>query len=208
MIYLPIVISSLSLIVAFLTLYNTNLRYPDIHSYVGPLTKLYYPSDGGFAMYIPTTFINSAPRSGTVLRAAILLHRKDSTQEQYFMEWGSFSKYDSQNGNWVYEDICHAIPVAGKSSASKIIWFNWLTSSQPQLVISSGEYLVTLFYWLDGRPVPKTDSHELYISKEVFDALENYRKAGRSTTVEVALDKRLERNRVMTSDEAGKLLKA
>ena len=58
--YLTIVISLLSLVVAGVTLYNTHLRYPNIYPHLGPLIKIYYPSDGGFAMYIPTTFINSA----------------------------------------------------------------------------------------------------------------------------------------------------
>lgn len=205
--YLALAVSVLGLIVAGATLYNTHLRHPRIHSYLGPLIKLYYPGDGGTGIYIPITFINSAPRVGTVLRAAILLHRKDSTQEQYFMEWGSFSRLDTQSGNWVYENICHALPVDGKSSITKVVWFNWLASSQPSLIFKPGEYVLTLFYWLGGHEQPKTEIHELHISDDLSEALEGYRAEKRSTTVELALDKHLARNSILTSDAAQKLLR-
>lgn len=204
--YLPIAISGLSLAVAAITLFLAQFSGPKISVHVGPTIKLYYPRDGGFAVYIPTTFINQAARMGVVFRAAISVVRSENPQERFFIEWGSFSIYDPQTGNWRYEDMAHALAVPGKSAVNKLLWFNWLSSSTPQLRIREGEYVVNVHYWTAQTGIPRNAAHKCHISAEVFAKLDSYRAAGKSTTVEVVLDREIDRNRVMTPHEAKVLL--
>mgnify|MGYP001107941469 CR=1 FL=1 len=204
--YLPIAISVLSLAVAATTLFLAQFRSPRISIHVGPTVKLYYPKDGGFAAYIPTTFINDSARMGAVFRTAISLVRNENPQDRFFIEWGSFSTYDPQTGNWRYEDMAHALAVPGKAAVNKLLWFNWLPSSSPLLHIREGEYTLTVHYWTAQTGNAANDIHNCHISGETFVKLESYRTAGKATIVEVVLDRQLDQNRLMTPHEAKALL--
>jgi hypothetical protein len=204
--YLSLVISILSLGVAATALFVSQFRGPRISVHVGPSVKLYYPKEGGFAVYIPITFINDSARMGTVFRAAISLVRIENSEERFFIEWGSFSTYDPQTGNWRYESMAHALAIPGKVAVNKLFWFNWLPSSLPPLRICEGEYILTVHYWTKRTSSPAHDAHKLHISEETFTTLESYRIDGRATTIDLILDKQLERNRVMTPHEAKALL--
>ena len=132
--------------------------------------------------------------------------RNENPQERFFIEWGSFSIYDPQTGNWRYDDVAHALVVPGKSAVNKLIWFNWLPASSPQLCIREGGYILTVHYWTAQTGNPVNDVHKCDISGEIFAKLESYRAEGKATTIEVVLDRQLDRNRVMTQHEAKVLL--
>jgi hypothetical protein len=200
--YLPMVISALSLGVAVMTLFLSQLRGPRISVHAGPSVKLYYPKEGGFAVYVPTTFINDSARMGAVFRAAVSLVRTDNPRERFFIEWGSFSKYDPQTGSWRYEDMAHALAVPGKAAVNKLLWFSWLPSTIPSMRIREGHYILTVHYWTRRAGKPTNDVHELHISEQTFDQIESFREGGKATTVEVVLDKQVDANRVMTPQEA------
>jgi hypothetical protein len=102
--------------------------------------------------------------------------------------------------------MAHALAVPGKSAVNKLLWFNWLSSSAPQLLIREGEYIVNVHYWTAQTGIPQNAVHKCHISAEVFATLDSYRAEGKSTTVEVVLDREIDRNRVMTPHEAKVLL--
>lgn len=204
--YLPIAISVVSLGLAATALFMSQFRGPKISVHVGPIVKLYYLMDGGFAMYIPTTFINDSPRMSVVFRVAISLLRTENPHERFFIEWVSFSAYDPETECFRYEDIAHALAVPGMAEVNKMIWFHWLTSSTPSLHIREGEYDLTIHYWITETGKPVNNIHKFYVSEDTFAKLESYRTGGKDITVEVVLDKQLDRNRLMTPHEAKALL--
>lgn len=205
--YLPLAISILSLGITATALFVSQFRGPKISVHVGPSVKFYYTKDNEFAVYIPTTFINDSARMGMVFKAAISLMRSENPQECFFIEWGSFSTYDPQAGNWRYESMAHALAVPGKAAVNKLLWFSWLASSIPPLHIYQGEYILTVHYWTTQTGFPSHDSHKLCISEEAFTTLESYRIAGCSTTIDLVLDRQLDQNLVMTPHEAKAVLK-
>jgi hypothetical protein len=204
--HLPIAISVMSLGVAAITLYLSQFRGPRISVHAGPSVKLYYPTDGGFAVYLPTTFINDSSRMGTVFRTAISMVRNENAQERFFIEWASFSTYDPQSGSWRYESMAHALAVTGKAAVNKLLWFHWLSTSSPTLRIREGEYTLTVHYWTKPTGNPTHDVHTLHISEKTLAVLESYRTSGKATTVDLVLDRQLDQNRVMTPHEAKALL--
>jgi hypothetical protein len=204
--HVPVAISIISLGVAATALFMSQLRKPNLAVHVGPNVKLYYPNDGGFAVYIPTTFINDSPRMGTVFRAAISLTRTDNPQQRFFIEWGSFSTYDPATQIWRFEAMAHALAVPGKAAVNKVIWFNWLPSSNPALRVREGEYTLSLHYWTARSGKPVNDVHTLNISEEDSSRLEGYHSSGKATTLDFVLDRQLDRNRVMTPNEGTALL--
>jgi hypothetical protein len=206
MTYVPIIVSLLSLCVAGLTLFMMQFRAPRISVHAGPVIKFYYLVGGGCGLYVPTTFINDAARMGVVFRAALTLMRTDNPQERFFLEWSSFSAYDSRTENWRYDDIAHALAVPGRSAVNKLMWFNWMASSTPALRLREGEYVLTVHYWTRRTGTPSRLSQRLHVSGSVFDELESYRTQGKSTTVEFVLDRQLDRNRLLTPHEARTLL--
>jgi hypothetical protein len=87
-------IAIISLLIAATTLFLTQLRSPKLISQSGPFVKVYYAdyeTGGSFGLYLPVTIINKSARTGTLLNAAITLHRKDTPEQSYFMQWREFS---------------------------------------------------------------------------------------------------------------------
>ncbi len=203
---ISIVIAFISLSVSAGTFFLTQ-RPPVLESYIGPIIKVYYPSDGGFAFYLPISFINYASRTGVVVRSAVIIYRKDTPQEQYFIEWDSFSTFTSDENSWTFSEVASILAIPGKSAVSKIAWFRWKPSSHPTLQIRPGEYILTFYYWTKSKGRPQVDvPHELYISNELFEELEKYRSDSKSTIVDVVLDRQIAKNRSMTLHEANKIL--
>jgi hypothetical protein len=205
---LALTISLSSFVVAASTLFFTHLRPPKIVARIGPSIRIYYAdysTGGSFGIYVPATFLNLAGRTGTVLNAAITVHRSDAAEQQFFMQWRQFSKLD-EDGDWTHETNAHALAVPGKSSETKMIWFMWQTGSEPKLLIREGEYLLRFLFWTRPGNKPCSIYHKFFVSNAVYEHLEGFRRDKRSTTTEIVLDQAFSANRLLTSHESKMLL--
>src|SRR5271166_3151061 len=102
-------ISLVSLVVSGSALFYSQLRGPKLLNVIGPAFKLYYPADGGTGFYLPATFLNEAPTTGTVLRCGITLFRKSSPEERFFMEWRYFARLGPDASKFMLEEPAHAL---------------------------------------------------------------------------------------------------
>ena len=154
---LAILISVLSLLVAFSVFFMTYLRRPVISCQIGPTVQIYlgdHAIGGSTGFYLPITFENAAARTGIVTNAALVCRRRDEPEQQFFMTWKDFANLGPEDGGWRAEEIAHAIAVPGRSTVAKIVWFMWYAESTPKLILREGTYVLELVYWmrLSGKP--------------------------------------------------------
>jgi hypothetical protein len=201
---LALIVSISSFVVSAATLFLTHLRPPKIVARIGPPIRIYYSDHSkgvSFGIYVPATFINLSGRTGTILSAAITIHRVDAAQQRFFMQWRQFSKLDEE-GDWIPESNAHALAMPGKTSQTKMIWFMWQTESQPKLFIREGEYELTFLFWDHPKSKPHSIRHRFFVSETVYNHLESFVRDKRSTTTEIVLDQEFSSNRLLTSHEA------
>jgi hypothetical protein len=194
-------ISILGFLVSATTLFLTQLRPPDISTIVGPAIKLYYPTDGGFGIYIPVTFVNTSPNTGIVLRCGITIYSKAAPDQKYYMEWRFFVKLESTSGSrqhYVFEDNAHGIAIPQNSFVSKMIWTTWSQFTKPPFQITEGDYVMILHYWTKPTGTPLNGEHSFYLSNDAYKRLEEFRIAKSETIVDVDLDKPLTGDAIRT----------
>ncbi len=202
---LSTVIALLSLVVSAVALIFSQFRPPKLSNVIGPEFKIYYPPDGGFGVYIPATFLNQSPRTGTVLRCGISIFRKSSPDQRFFMEWRYFVTLNPDL-SFKLEESAHALAVPPNSSVTKMIWLTWRSTSTPELRIAEGEYGIIFHYWSGSVDKPRNDPHEFYIDRAIEEELEGYRVNKKSRVVDLLLDKKIASNKLLTSYESKSLL--
>jgi hypothetical protein len=207
--FVTIGISFLSLLIAVGTLFLSQLGAPSISPVIGPEILVYYPPDGGFGLYVPSTFLNDAPRTGTIIRTAIMLFRASTPEERFYMQWRGFSSLRPDAPNSYarkLDESAHAITVPGHASITNMVWFTWRTESNPQFQLVEGPYKLIFYYWTSVASKPNSEEHEFFIDQYILGTLDEYRRNKKSTIVELILDKQLSPNRLMNTYEAKTLL--
>jgi hypothetical protein len=197
-------IALLSLVISGVALFFSQLRAPRLSQVSGPEFQIYYPQDGGFGVYLPVSFLNKSPNTGTIVRCGITLFKKSNPEERFYMEWRFFIRL-GPDSNPIKEELAHAITVPGMSSVTKTIWLTWRANSVPQIQIVEGEYAMVFHYWTHPSGKPNNDCHEFYIDKATQSELESYRSSKQSYVVTLALDKKFASNKLLTSYEANSL---
>jgi len=206
---IAIIIASLSIVIAALTFYFTQLQAPKLTALIGPSFNFYYAdysSGGSSAMYLPVTFINRSTKTGTITNVAIRIYKKDLPEQSYLMQWREFSKLDPEESIWVYEEMAHALAIPGKSTINKIIWFMWGADSKPKLILQKGAYKIDFYYWEQPNKPPHLETHGFVISDSIYDKFEQFRSGKSKTVIPIRLDKQIEQNRFMTEHEVQRLL--
>jgi hypothetical protein len=197
---LSTLISLIGLAVSIFVFVQTQFGKSEISAIVGPSIEVYYTNDGGVGFYIPATFLNRSSKTGAILKSAITLFRKDNPEQRFYMEWRSFASMGQVSGdNYAYHitEWAHAIAVAEKSADRKLLWITWRTTSEPKLVLSEGEYVLTFHYWNEWDPMPHNDTHTFTMDQSMQKALETNKGA----TVTVGLDRNASANRIFTSHD-------
>jgi YD repeat-containing protein len=205
------IISVVSLGVSIVVFILVYLRPPSITSVLGPKIMLYYKdfdfetTRETFGLQVPVAFLNTAMKTGLVLSAWLLIHREDTPQERYRMEWNKFGKFTEKG--WVFEDEAHALAVPGNSSVARTICFYWQWDSDPKLVLREGVYNVALCFQVErcGHLKMKIKTHEMRISRRQYRDLEDKRAKRSSETVYARLDVELPANQIMTESESRKV---
>lgn len=198
---LALIISIISVAIAAVTLFLTDLRPAQITLHLGPGLKIYYTELGGVSFYLPITFINVSPRTGIVYRATMTLFKQDMPDTRYLFQWRSFSKFDSATGVWVYDEIAHALAVPGKSAVAKVVWFSWPEDLDDKPTICDGKYVVVLHIWFGSDGPIFSEAHELMISLEDVARLNSYKENQKLTAIDLALDAKTVEHRVVNEQE-------
>lgn len=203
-----ILISSISLLIAIITFYLTNLRRPRVQCQIGPNLQVYHGdhnAGGSTGFYLPVTFENTSARTGIVSNAGLIVYRRDQPEQQFFMTWKDFAKIDPDKG-WRPEEVAHALAVPGRSTVAKIIWFMWFAESTPKLNLREGAYILDLCYWTQISKKPQHQRHEFFVTDESAKELEERRTIRSNTSRIFWLDKQIDYNRLFTRHESEGLL--
>lgn len=201
-----LIVSIVSLLVASAALFFSQLRPAEITLSAGPGIKIYYANGKGLSFYIPTTFINKAPKTGTVIRLSLTIFRNDDPETRYLFPWSSFSRFDSDKNSWVYKEMAHAFAVPGKSAVAETVWFSWPNDSSEQPLLREGAYTLVIHKYFDDNKPPVANEHQMNMTSRDIQALQAYREQERSTTIDTVLDRKLGDHKVLTKNEYDKLL--
>jgi hypothetical protein len=203
-------ISIIGLLFSFFTLYFNFIKPARIRLLVGNTCTLYYAdyieSKKGFGIYLPIDFTNTSNRTGIIIKTAIVLYNKNHPKERFLMQQKQFSKLDTVQNKWVYDEMAHSVVIAPKSSINKIISYFWSMDSIPEIKLQKGEYEIKVYYWLNQNKKPKFIKCDLYIDNKI-EALINSRIQEKSNKViTVILNKEFDYNKFITETEEKKLL--
>jgi hypothetical protein len=200
-----VIIALLSFVVSAVALFFAQFRPPRISAVIGPTIEIYYPADGGFGVYIPTTFVNTSPRAGTVQRCGITLFHKSRPDEQFFMAWRFFMRLNPKL-SYDFEAVAHALAVLGTSSITEQVWLTWRYFSVPELVITEGDYVLVFHYWVGAEEKPRSDLHEFHIDPDTHAQLDDCRASKKESTFVLLLDNKIDGNKLMTSEQSRSVL--
>jgi hypothetical protein len=208
--WLPVIVSGLSLIISFITLYLTRLRNQKLKVFAGPqIIAGYDPKELYFV--VPTSVVNASPKVGVILKSSLTIARKDTPQQNFYMAWSAFYEIGKEGTTWIHKESAHAIPVLGYATATRAIKYPWADDASPNLLLRDGVYTFRFDYWSDMKKPFATLQYELLVKKAEADQLSNIRSErgeGKSINkiVYFVLAEDIERNRLLTEHEVKRLL--
>jgi len=199
------IIAIVSLLISAGTFIFIYLRPPKIRTYLGPAVIVGYTGKGsGFSVHLPVTFFNTGAKAGSVFRTAILFRRQGSLNEQYFMQWDTFLRLDTQQikERWSHEELAHVLMIPANSSIVKMILFGWPPSTKPALKFHEGIYELEFFFWSDDSTLPRYETHQISISPDDLAILDDWSDPDNLKTVPLQLDPQLELHKVKNQFDA------
>jgi hypothetical protein len=209
MVAASLLISILSLIVAGASLYFSQLRKAKIGALVGPEILIYhhdYEHGVSTGFIVPVSFLNNSPSTGTILKAAICIYKHGCEDERYFIQWLKFDVLDESTFTWRHEEDCHALVIGPRSGLHKNICFMWFPQNEKKLFLENGRYTISVFAWINQLAKPTEFKRNFYITKEHQEVFQKLRENQQAQSLKITLDKDIENNRLMTNNEATKLL--
>lgn len=208
---ITIFISGMSLLISFITLYFNYIKYPKVRICLGDSCKIYYADyvDGGRhggGIYLPVDFVNSTNKTAVIIKTAIVLYNKQNSNNRYFMKQSQFSKLDINKNLWVYDELAHSIVIPPNNSVNKIIWYYWFLTSSPDFKYEKGDYELKFYYWSKPNKKPRCVKSSFSIDDSILCRLEQAKNEQSTSTLDVILEKDIDRNRFLTINEETKLL--
>lgn len=204
-----LIVSLLSLIIAGAALYFSQLRKATIGALIGPEISIYhhdYAQGFSTGIIIPVSFLNNSPSTGTILKSAICIYRHGCEDEKYFIQWQKFDLLEEKNNQWEHEEDCHSLVLGPRSGLHKNIWFMWHPNNVKKLIFENGKFTISLFVWTNQLVKPTEFKRNFYITREDQNAFQELRESEQVSCLKILLDKDIEINRLMTNNEAAKLL--
>jgi hypothetical protein len=198
---IPIIISSLSFVIAFLAFYFAQLRPPKLQFHFGHQFLIYYPRDGGFGIYMPITVTNTSINSGIVSSCALVIS-KEGSSEYCFFDWAGFGKRDEDTGGWKFEQAAHPLVIPGRSSVSHMIWYVWRPATEPSFHLLEGTYTFQLISITDEKTKPRISRvRKVYFPPELVRVLDERRKVHDPMSQIWSFSDEIEENQVLSERE-------
>ena len=197
--YLTLGLSLLGLFVSVAALYLGQFRRPRFVVTLGPDVHLYYPADGGSAVYLPMIFSNNSPTRGVIYQ--IYLRILTPKAQNYYLRWRQEATIDDQTLEYSYLGRVKPLTVDGYSSQAKVYWFIWPSSEQP-LLFEEGRYSFTAYVWSKHSAQPDIEVTEnLQLDKQGALALaDNLKKKDPHTRYAYFVDRGLIATRAQEDD--------
>ena len=171
----------------------------------GPQIHVFHPSDGGFGIVIPVTFVNAGSRMGVTNRCALTL-RYHVDKRWYKFEWESFRSYkdvgDKPGKRLDFEQVAGPVALQGRSSTTKLVRFLWHADSQAPLTLQEGSYELGTYAWTRrGERPDRASKHTFTVSAAQATELARRNVARVSDVLTFVLDPAAAENQVLSEDE-------
>ncbi|NEQ47790.1 MAG: hypothetical protein F6K00_31385 [Leptolyngbya sp. SIOISBB] len=203
---IPIIVSSISLLISLYIFFATYLRPARIKISIGNSLLVFSSRLGGasdpkligISFYLPITFLNWSHRGGEINQVRMVLGRPNNSINYSDMIWANFSQVTGDGNNLKVEiqGVAQPLAVPEKSSVSKMIRFNWSPYMNPKLEVQPGQYELMIFGWTEK--VEKEGEPNLYaktsflIDEEIHDEYQRCIREDLNTPILIALgDSRL-----------------
>ncbi len=206
---LTLAISFLSLIVSGTVAYFAWLRHAKLEVLLGSNLNFFNSAAttpigdqwGGVSFVLPLTFYNWSPQGGTVHQVRLILGQKDSPDTYFDMVWTNFVTFVDGMA-WTNATVAQPIAIAGRSSVTQFIRFDWSPLSNTRLILREAAYTLTLLVWTHSGSKPslreeRTFTLERFIVQEFQTSVDQQQSFG----FWVSIDNARRSNRVITETE-------
>lgn len=209
MLVASLIISILSLSIAALTFYLSQIRKANIRPIVGPEFDIYhhdYSNGISTGLVIPVSFVNDTQSTGTVTKVAVTVWKEGCEEERHFMLWHKFEVLNESTGKWDHECNAHPLVLSPKNGIQKNVWFMWHAFHNEKLFLTKGSYVLCMHYWVDSNRKPKKIETKFYVNDEIEKIFSNLRNEAKTNSLRITLEKEMAFNKMLNSSEFGKLL--
>ena len=207
---LAVFVSSLAFILSLYIAYHSYFKPPKIEMLVS--NKLaFYPLPevvdgkviwGGLGFYLPITFHNWSPRGAAIQEVRIVIEPMNDPENCYDMCWYTFNGLHETEHRWTTKGYAQPIAINGKSSAHECILFAWRADTKQKISLQQGEYIVHI---LGSTPDDKTPSLKhstsFYLTEQMLQVHERYKKKQIPLTVDVPLGKNTRLNTITSKND-------
>jgi hypothetical protein len=162
---IPIVISSLALIVSFTTLYMTKIAPGKVRSIAGEHINIFYLKEGNIGVTLPVSFSNIGAKTVNIQRVA-LLFQSQNDKKSYLFEPVFYERL-TEHGGFVPESQAAPIIIPTGKTVTKQVLFRSSIERQNEFQVRAVTYKLTLLVWIAGSVKPeRTDSFYITLSDE------------------------------------------
>nr|WP_298997249.1 hypothetical protein [uncultured Allomuricauda sp.] len=192
-------VAALSFVIAFYTLYRTELRSPEISAYINPEIQVFYYDfykyGYGTSVIIPMAFVNKSSSIGVIRETQLVIYKQNLPNIRHAIRWTHFLKLG--DGNWEEEAEANPVAVAGKSQETKVVKYIWYSGNKPNLRITEGTYVLDLYVTTSQDSKPIKTSYFFKITKEDENAFERRIANEDVATRRIVLNDNLEQNMLL-----------
>lgn len=209
MLVASLIISILSLSIAGLTFYLSQIRKANITPIVGPEFDLYhhdYSSGISTGLIIPLSFVNDTQSTGTVTKVAVTVWKVGCEEEKHFMLWHKFEVLNESTGKWDHDCNAHPLVLSPKNGVQKNVWFMWHAFNKEKLFLTKGSYVLCMHYWVDSDSKPKKIEKKFYVNEDMEKIFSTFRNENKTNSLKITLDKEMAFNKILNASEFEKLL--
>ena len=203
------IVSLISLSIAGLTFYLSQIRKANIAPIVGPEFDVYhhdYSSGISTGIIIPISFVNDTQSTGTVTKVSATVWQKGCEEEKYFMLWHKFEVLNESTGKWDHDCNAHPLVLSPKNGVQKNVWFMWHAFNKEKLFLTKGSYVLCVHYWIDSVLKPKKIEKNFYINEDMENIFSNFRSGSKTNSLKITLEKEMAFNKMLNVSEFKKLL--
>ena len=158
-----VIIAFISLIVSIATAYFAYFKPAKLKMLSGRnmiIANTYVDTDsdpqwGGLSFILPLTFYNWSPKGRSIYQVRIVIEREDNHLKNFDLVWSSFVSFLDGGTRWESDALAHPIAIAGQSSLTKIVRFDWSPFRSEKIEVRTGKYNLRLYAWTSGNRKPQ-----------------------------------------------------
>jgi hypothetical protein len=206
---ISIIVATFSLLVSIATAYLAYLRPAKSKMLIGRtliIANTYVETEsgkqwGGLSFILPFTFHNWSPIGSSIYQVRLIIERDDNPKN-FDMIWSSFIRFMDGATRWESDTAAHPIAIAGQSSLTKFIRFDWSPFRNERLEIRPGKYNLKFYAWTKDSRKPNLKENLLfYLENEQIELYRTSVNKNLVIPIEILLGQPGSSNNLLTRDD-------